>query len=44
MYHLAKGIYLYATSKEGLFHEHGVRLFASFFEHYSDLEAKILVD
>ena len=24
--------------------EHGVRLFASFFEHYSDLEAKILVD
>jgi aspartyl aminopeptidase len=24
--------------------EHGVRLLASFFEHYSDLEAKILVD
>jgi aspartyl aminopeptidase len=24
--------------------EHGVRLFESFFEHYTDLEAKILVD
>jgi aspartyl aminopeptidase len=24
--------------------EHGVRLFESFFEHYTDLEAKIFVD